>query len=70
MQAGDLVKEKTKTNRKPSLGILLYTCEDRNPREKPFPYFIHWFDNDEQEWTKEIFFEVVNNGNIERKNCL
>jgi len=59
MLVGDLVIEKTRMNRRPSLGILLHICEDRIKQEMPFPYFIHWFDDGAQEWTRELFFEVI-----------
>ena len=60
MKVGDLVREITRMNRRPELGIVMEINHHRPPMgEIYFPYFVWFFDGD-FDWMREEFLVVVN----------
>jgi hypothetical protein len=66
MNVGDLVIEKTRMSRKPSMGVVLKVDHEQyiptrgaTAAPMPCPYLIHFFDDDEHTWMREGFLEVI-----------
>ena len=68
MKVGDLVIEKTRMSRKPSMGIVLKVDHEQyvlpegaSPTTRVVcPYLVHFFDDGEDTWMREGFLEVIN----------
>jgi hypothetical protein len=58
MKVGDLVREITRMDRKPSIGIVLKVDHTRTSSGYTFPYLV-WFDDGEADWMRPVFLEVV-----------
>lgn len=56
MQAGDLVREKTRMSRKPDLGIILKVDDTQYEDSTTFRYQVYFFDG-ETNWMHENFLE-------------
>jgi len=52
MQVGDLIREKTKMDRIPSLGVVLEVGNHN--------YLVHFFDDNDKCWMKPVYLEVIN----------
>ena len=59
MKVGDLVREKTRMNRKPEMGIVLTVDFTRKTGKIAHPYQIYFFDEGGFDWMREGFLEVV-----------
>jgi hypothetical protein len=58
VKVGDLVREKTRMERKPWMGVILKIDYTQNTGGLVHPYQVRFFDG-ETDWMKEGFLEVV-----------
>ena len=58
MQVGDLVREKTRMQRKPEVGVILKIDYTQCVGVHIFPYQVHFFDG-ETNWMRDNFLEVI-----------
>ena len=58
MQVGDLVREKTRMQRKPEMGVILKTDPTKVHFGLVHPYQVYFFDG-EINWMREGFLEVI-----------
>jgi hypothetical protein len=59
MKVGDLVREKTRMQRKPEMGLVLAVDFTKQTGTIVHPYQIYFFDG-EINWMREGFLEVIN----------
>ena len=60
MKVGDLVREKTRMNRKPATGIVLAVDFTQKTGKIVHPYHVYFFDDKDTDWMREGFLEVIN----------
>jgi len=59
MKVGDLVREKTKMQRRPEMGVVLKIDYTQYAGGLVHPYQVRFFDG-ETNWMREGFLEVIN----------
>jgi hypothetical protein len=66
VQVGDLIRERTRTLRKCSLGVILETqdCRAANCECGKEEYLVHFFDDNDKCWMSNNFLEAVHANKI------
>jgi hypothetical protein len=59
MKVGDLVREKTRMNRKPEMGIVLDVDFSKKTGKIVHPYQVYFFGDGESDWMRDGFLEVI-----------
>jgi hypothetical protein len=59
VKVGDLVREKTRMQRKPEMGIVLGVDFSQKTGKVVHPYQVYFFGDGGTDWMKEGFLEVI-----------